>query len=241
MNKEEIKKIFEELKEKKEIEFLAFLSAFDETLLPLMISSPLFKSEGDFDNFLKEKKILNWKLGYAQKLESILNFIEDKKTKDLKNEIEKKDQANEIWLINLISLEFLNELKRAKADLINYKKEENERITHLLQISKRDFLLDLIPVLDSLEMSILLLKNENEKTGTILIRNQLLDILKKYGLEKIDARIGEKFDPSWQEALSLEEDEEENIILKQISSGYKFYDKILRPAQVIVSKSKKGH
>ena len=237
MNKKEIQQIFLNLEAEKKISSLQFPETKDENLCVVLFTSQLIKSEEDLNQLLTNQDLKNWKIGFVEK------------TKDLPEEKlkeEKKDEKENwhYWRIDLISLEYLNEWKRARADFINYKNEENERIAELLKFSNEKILLDLIPVLDSFDISISLLKNEEIKSGIILIRNQLLDILKKYGLEKMDSKIGEKFDPSWQEAVDVEnvETEEENVVLRVLSAGYKLHHKILRPAQVIISQkiNKKG-
>jgi molecular chaperone GrpE len=82
-------------------------------------------------------------------------------------------------------------------------------------------------------------EDEKTKSGIILIKNQLYDLLRKYGLERLDGGVGKIFNPETDEVIELREDDlEEGKIIKVLTPGYKFYDKILRPARVIVSKGK---
>jgi molecular chaperone GrpE len=57
------------------------------------------------------------------------------------------------------------------------------------------------------------------------------------GLEELDAT-GKPFDPNWQEAVSHQESTEvpEGQVLQQLRKGYKFRDRLLRAATVIVAK-----
>ena len=70
-----------------------------------------------------------------------------------------------------------------------------------------------------------------------MVSNQLKSTLAQAGLEEIDAT-GNLFDPASHEALSQEENREvpEGRVLQQIRKGYKFRNRLIRPAGVIVAK-----
>ena len=83
--------------------------------------------------------------------------------------------------------EYLDGWKRAKADFINYKKEEEERLTHFARMSRGVIIQELINVLDSFDVGVSMNKSDTmEKKGVELIRNQLENILRTYGLKKIN-------------------------------------------------------
>ena len=70
-----------------------------------------------------------------------------------------------------------------------------------------------------------------------MIQQQLKGALVETGLEEIDAA-GKPFDPNFHEAVSEQEsaDIAEGHVLQQLRKGYKFKDRLLRPATVIVAK-----
>lgn len=109
--------------------------------------------------------------------------------------------------------------------------------------AKEKIISNLIPVLDSFEIS---LKSINEnvndietiKKGVSLIYSQLVDVLKNEGVEIINSE-GSKFDPSLHEAIEIVETEqvEDETIVKEYRPAYKLLDKIIRPASVKVAKN----
>ena len=70
-----------------------------------------------------------------------------------------------------------------------------------------------------------------------MIQQQLKSVLTETGLEEINAT-GQVFDPNFHEAVSEQEsaDVAEGNVLQQLRKGYKFKDRLLRPATVIVAK-----
>jgi len=75
------------------------------------------------------------------------------------------------------------------------------------------------------------------QSGVLMIQQQLKSALAETGLEEIVA-VGQPFDPNFHEAVSEQESAEvaEGNVLQQLRKGYKFKDRLLRPATVIVAK-----
>jgi len=137
--------------------------------------------------------------------------------------------------------EYLNGWKRAKADFINYKKDEFERTQELIGYTKEDFLESLLPLLDNLEraqkeMPADLLENVHVK-GLLMAKTQLEDFLKSHKVYAIES-LGKKFDPSVHEVIKASEEagKESGIIIEEIEKGYMINGKLLRPAKVKVAK-----
>jgi len=124
--------------------------------------------------------------------------------------------------------EYLNGWKRALADLENYRKEESLRLRRAQSAGKEAVINELTPVFDSFEQS-----------GEKVIYSQFAKALEKHGVEEISPKKGEEFDSNYHEAMGeIESDEPEGTIAKVERKGYKFGDKVLRPAQVFITKSK---
>ncbi|MBM3257751.1 MAG: nucleotide exchange factor GrpE [Candidatus Nealsonbacteria bacterium] len=135
--------------------------------------------------------------------------------------------------------EYLAGWQRARADFLNYKKEEMERISALLVYSGEELILKILPILDNFEliekkMPEELKKDENVK-GILQIKSQILDFLKNQGVEEIKS-VGEKFDPNLHEAIETQEGGESGIILEEVQKGYVINGRLLRPAKVKVVK-----
>ena len=75
------------------------------------------------------------------------------------------------------------------------------------------------------------------RTGVELIYKQLQDVLAKLGVRPIAAK-GEQFDPHVHEAIEMVETDEaaDHEVLDEWQRGYKFKDRLLRPAMVRVAK-----
>lgn len=130
--------------------------------------------------------------------------------------------------------EYLNGWKRAKADLVNYQKDESKRLRDAMGYGVEIVMRDLILVLDSFALAETAGK---EDEGTKAIRNQLLDVLKRQGLERMKVSPGDKFDPNFHESLGeMELDGESGTIAVEIEAGYLLNGKVVRPARVKLNK-----
>lgn len=142
--------------------------------------------------------------------------------------------------------EYLDGWKRAKADLINYKKDEAKRFEAIMKFSNEALIRDLIIVLDSFDLALAVLEKEGKAEnssaeltmkGIYLIKTQIEDILKQNGLERVIISVGQQFDSALQEAVaSVESDKPSGIIIEEVEGGYMLHGKLVRPARVKVSK-----
>lgn len=138
--------------------------------------------------------------------------------------------------------EYLNGWKRAKADYENLKKDTEKRISELGEYAAAGVILELMPIFNHLKLAVLHIpKNEQNLDwgqGILHIQKEFADFLKKFEIEEIKT-VGEKFNPIYHEAISYEEaDENDDIIIKEVQSGYLIRDKVFLPAKVIVGKAK---
>lgn len=138
--------------------------------------------------------------------------------------------------------EYRDGWQRAKADLINYKRQEAERVTHAISVGMSSLIEDMLLVLDSFTLARTTLEpGSPAEQGMAMIRSQLLEVLKRYGLEPIPAAelTDKPFDPATSEAIGTmpAEGREEGIVLSIAQDGYRMHGKVLRPARVYVSGS----
>jgi molecular chaperone GrpE len=155
---------------------------------------------------------------------------EQKTIEELNKEIEGLEQKKE---------EYFSGWQREKADFINYKKQEFERLKGTLCIAKESVFEEVIPVLDSFRLAEKAISEEDKSnksiTGLLMIKKQLEGALKALGLEEIES-IGKKFDPNLHEAIEETEGGEPGSIVEEIEKGYSYNGKVLRPSKVKVGK-----
>ncbi len=135
--------------------------------------------------------------------------------------------------------EYLDGWKRAKADLANYKKDELKRLEEVVRYANEDFVRDLVTVLDSFELALAAMEKDGKvEKGVYLIQSQLVDLLRRRGLERMEVAEGDKFDPSVHEAVTTVpgEKDQDDLIAGEVEAGYVLNEKVIRPAKVKVYK-----
>ncbi len=127
---------------------------------------------------------------------------------------------------------------RRQAEFENFRRRQERDRSDFLQYAGMEVVREILPVVDDFERA---LKTETSdagyRKGVELIYQRLLEILKKIGLEPIDAPIGQEFDPNLHQAVIRDEAAEapDNTILDEFGRGYNFKGKLLRPAMVKVA------
>ena len=149
-------------------------------------------------------------------------------------------ELNELDRVKKERDEYLNGWKRAKADLINFQKDESKRMEELMRFAGVETIKDLIPVLDSFDLAISALEREGKaEKGFYMIRAQLEDSLRKRGLERIEMGLGGALETSRHEAVGeIESNESPGSIGEVVERGYSFGGKVIRPARVRLAKAK---
>ena len=131
--------------------------------------------------------------------------------------------------------EYLDGWQRSQADFVNLRKRDEEAKVEFLKFANTDLVSQLVPVLDSLELS---LPHGNKELEVIY--KQFLAILKANGFEE-DNPINQPFDPRKHESASIvavENKDEDHKILEVIQKGYILSGKIIRPAKVRIGEFK---
>ena len=154
--------------------------------------------------------------------------------------IDESVDNNELEKVKKERDEYLDGWKRAKADFINYKKEELSRLEEMAKYSNEDLIKEMITALDNFDLGLAALEKLGPiEKGIYMIRTQIEDILKRRGLKKINVRVGDLFDPNLSEAIvEVESEKPPETIIEIIEPGYRLSEKIIRPTRVKVSKSK---
>lgn len=129
---------------------------------------------------------------------------------------------------------------RTQADFENYKKRCAREKDEAIKYANTSLLERLIPIIDNFELGLAAARSEGEESpiysGMNLVLKQLNDFLGDNGLQPIEA-VGRRFDPNLHDAIAHEpsDDVPENTVVRQTRRGFKFRDRLLRPAAVVVS------
>jgi molecular chaperone GrpE len=129
---------------------------------------------------------------------------------------------------------------RSQADFENYKKRSAREKEEAIKYANTSLLEKLVPIIDNFELGLAAAKTGGEESpiysGMSLVLKQLNDFLIDKGLQSIEA-VGQKFDPNLHEAIAHEPSGEfpEGTVIRQARRGYRFKDRLLRPATVVVS------
>jgi len=129
--------------------------------------------------------------------------------------------------------------KRALADLDNYRKRSGREVERQVSERTERTARDWLEVVDNLERALVLATPENPVAeGLRAVLEQIEAILDRQGIRRV-GDVGERFDPERHEAIGVHETNEvpDKTVVDVARSGYAMGDRVLRPAQVIVSRS----
>ena len=126
--------------------------------------------------------------------------------------------------------------QRAQADFINYKRRAEQEKEEVVKFANTVLVLSLLPILDDWERAFTAIPSQLAEAdwvdGIRLIDRKLRATLEAQGLSRIKA-VGEPFDPNLHEALRQDRGKE-GIVVGEVEKGYKFRDRVIRPAKVVV-------
>lgn len=128
---------------------------------------------------------------------------------------------------------------RAQAEIVNMRNRFQKERESLSRYRAQDLAKALLPAIDNLERALETDSGDGEslKKGVEMVLESLRQALKENGIEEIPA-LGEVFDPTMHQAVqtvAIEEGQKSDEIVQVFQKGYKLYDRILRPAMVIVA------
>lgn len=132
---------------------------------------------------------------------------------------------------------------RLYAEFENYRKRVAREKAELVKYGNEELLKEILPVVDNLEKALEHAHKGDDPyaivQGVELILEQLRGVLKRFGVEPIEA-VGERFDPERHEAVGEKETEgaEPGEVLFEVQKGYMLNDRLLRPAKVVVAKER---
>lgn len=139
--------------------------------------------------------------------------------------------------------EYLAGWQRAKADLINYKKEEEARFQSAIIYATAQVIKELLPAVDSFTFAKESMKGDvKAEKGLETIESQFTDILKKIGVTQIETKKGDELDTNKHEAmmhvdLSEEEKDLDGKVVEVLVPGYSLNGNVIRAVKVKVGRA----
>jgi molecular chaperone GrpE len=156
-----------------------------------------------------------------------------------KDEHKKKTSAKAVAHKPNEQIDALTEaLQRERADNLNIRRQHEQELGSLRDYVKSNVIKDLLPVIDNFERSVKHipehLKDEEYIGGIKSILKQFEKVIKDLGVERIET-VGHLFNPSFHEAISMEEGEgDSEIVVEELQSGYRIGDQVIRHSIVKV-------
>ena len=131
-------------------------------------------------------------------------------------------------------------LSRAPADLEAAEARVKRNAERIYDETRAELIAQLLPIVDNLERTIRAAEDADcapaVVEGARMVRAQLDAVLARYGAERIDAQ-GQPFDPMLHDALAavpIADRTRDRVVVEQYEPGYRFGDRVLRPAKVAV-------
>lgn len=163
--------------------------------------------------------------------EKQVGHSEEKKVIPEKTDLEKIQSQAE---------DYLNGWKRAKADYINLKKQTDKQLQESIQFANAALILEMFPINDHFKLAVDHIPDEEKKkewvVGILHIRKEFQELLKKMGVEEIET-VGAQFNSDLHDAVEHVKSEKAKSgeIVKEITPGYKLFNKVLQHAKVSVA------
>ncbi len=187
---------------------------------------------------MKEQKKKN------EKLEQELEVAEPEVETQVEDQVIDRDNMTDEEYISALETRLgqaiaeANECKsvaqRLQADFDNYRKRNASIHEDSKAIGQSAVIEKMLTVLDNCDLARKYLTDEAALTGFNMMETQILNALKGFGLEEVDAE-GKDFDAKFMNAVEREKNEEMNgKVVSVLQKGYKLNGKLLRPAHVKV-------
>jgi molecular chaperone GrpE len=136
--------------------------------------------------------------------------------------------------------EYLDLAQRTRADFENYQKRMKRDLAEERRYAQAPLAGDLLAAMDNLERATAAAEQAGEKgplvQGVAMVHAQLLDILRRHGVTRIEA-MGQPFDPNQHQAVMQQPSKEHPpmTVVQVLEPGYMIHERVLRPARVAVS------
>ena len=165
------------------------------------------------------------------------NIFSRKKDKE-KTKVQELEK--EIEQLKAEKAELNDRFLRLFSEFDNYKKRVSKEKLDLISTASEKVLVSLLPVIDDFERAIAANEKADNidsiKEGFNLIYNKLVQMMKRFDVEEIQAK-GEEFNTDFHEAVThfpAQKEEDKGKVIDVTEKGYKLKDKVIRFAKVVV-------
>lgn len=134
---------------------------------------------------------------------------------------------------------------RFQADLDNYRRRARRDVDEQLKYASFNVISGILDSLDNLERALATAPPTESNSGLVqgvqMVVSQMLATLRTAGCEPIES-VGQPFNPNWHQAAKsiASYDQPANHVLEEYRKGYRLHDRVIRPAQVVVSTGPSG-
>lgn len=129
---------------------------------------------------------------------------------------------------------------RAQAELENFRRRMRREMDEERRYASLPLITDLLGVVDNLDRALAATENNEAATGLLagvrMVQSQFLSVLDRHHCRRI-GEVGEAFDPNLHQAIAQEPSDQIPVghVTRVAQSGYRLHDRVVRPAQVLVS------
>ena len=152
-----------------------------------------------------------------------------------------QDALNKINLLEKQTTALNDQLARVQAEMANTQRRMEQEVSKARKFGVDRLLSDLVPVVDSLVHGLEGTPADDSKLQSVrkgmeMTLDLLLKLLEKNGVLRIDPKVGDTFDPTQHEAMSMQPHAElkSNTVLQVLQKGYALHGRVIRAAMVIV-------
>ena len=132
---------------------------------------------------------------------------------------------------------------RLKAEFENFRKRKNKEISSLLQYDGEGVIKDVLPIIDDIDRMVSSAEQankDNEKSlidGINILKTKIERFLETRNIDSFGTE-GEVLNPDVHDAMLTQKDEkkEDNTVLSVFEKGYRYHDKVIRHAKVVINK-----
>lgn len=125
---------------------------------------------------------------------------------------------------------------RRMAELENFRRNNQNLAKDVRDRTLSEVILQILPAIDSFNRAEEMVPDEKTKSGIGIVKDQLINVLKKYGVTPIDA-IGKDFDPAFHECImQVDSPDKVGKVIYEIEKGYTMNGKVLKYTKVAVGK-----
>lgn len=189
--------------------------------------------------------ICNMKKDNKENIEKISELKE--KVEELKEEVrecekEKSSSEKEFEEWKKKAEDYYDQLLRLKAEFENYRKRTEKEKVELIEWTKYDFILSLLPLFEMMKMAKSHISDSNSdvegiKTGLSMIFSEFEKVFKSVGLLEVDV-LNKPYDPMTCEIIGTVDgnDENDGKVVEIVQPGYLLKNRVLKPAKVRIAK-----